>query len=265
MQTLDEKPETIHLYVVREEEPKPSIYPIVLSALSLIALFAFCVLTPYRQPEVRAVIRVPAVLLPIRTFNMSLTIIPTGVKVYPATTAHGMLTVTNGSVISQELPLSVVFISNSGIGVKTDQKVYIPAGSAEGFGMSTVPAHLLTSGINLSTLSINQVIGTSLYIRNLAPFTGGKPAYKVKIVTEQDQQTTLIKARQQLAVMAVGLHYPCQEDQFPDITKMVVTWRCQFISYSVPSYMHVTRVTIERKHLLIDVMFVALLRRTWTK
>ena len=26
MQTVDEKPETIHLYVVREEDPKPSVF-----------------------------------------------------------------------------------------------------------------------------------------------------------------------------------------------------------------------------------------------
>jgi hypothetical protein len=53
MQTLDEKPETIHLYVVREEEPKPSVFPVVLSALSLTVLFALCALTPYQQPELR--------------------------------------------------------------------------------------------------------------------------------------------------------------------------------------------------------------------
>jgi hypothetical protein len=94
MQSVDDKPETIHLYVVREEEPKPSVLPIVLSALSLAVLLAFSVLTPYQQPEIRTVIRVPAVLLPIRTFNVAVAIIPTGVKTYPATTAHGILTIT---------------------------------------------------------------------------------------------------------------------------------------------------------------------------
>ena len=69
MQTVDEKPETIHLYVVREEEPKPSVLPIVLSALSLAVLLAFCALIPYQQPVTRAVIRVPAVLLPVKTFT----------------------------------------------------------------------------------------------------------------------------------------------------------------------------------------------------
>jgi hypothetical protein len=66
MQTVDEQPETIHLYVVREKEPKPSVFPIVLSALSLVVLFVFCALVPYQQPVTRAVIRVPAVLLPVQ-------------------------------------------------------------------------------------------------------------------------------------------------------------------------------------------------------
>ena len=89
MQTVDEKPETIHLYVVREKEPTPSVLPIVLSALSLAVFLVYCVLTPYQQPVTRAVIRVPAVPLSIQTFKVSLAIIPTGVKIYPATTARG--------------------------------------------------------------------------------------------------------------------------------------------------------------------------------
>ena len=80
MQTVDEKPETIHLYVVREKEPTPSVLPIILSALSLVVLFTFCALTPYQQPVTRAVIRVPAVLLPIRTFSATVAVIPTGVS-----------------------------------------------------------------------------------------------------------------------------------------------------------------------------------------
>src|SRR5260370_10276878 len=125
MQTVDEKPETIHLYVVREEEPKPSVFPIVLSALSLAVLFTFCALIPYQQPVTRAVIRVPAVLLPIRKFTVTTAIIPTGVKVYPATTAHGVLTITNGSIIGQSIPAGF-----PGPGVATDEAVYVPGGNA---------------------------------------------------------------------------------------------------------------------------------------
>ena len=71
MQTVDEKPETIHLYVVREETPKPPVFPILLSVLTLSLLLIYCVLAPYRQPELRVVIRVPAVFLPIQNFRIS--------------------------------------------------------------------------------------------------------------------------------------------------------------------------------------------------
>jgi hypothetical protein len=104
MQTVDDKPETIHLYVVREAEPKPPVFPIILSALSLIVLLVFCVLTPYQQPVIRSIIRVPAVLLPPKTFTALVAIVPTGVSTYPATVAHGMLTITNGSIIGQSIP-----------------------------------------------------------------------------------------------------------------------------------------------------------------
>ncbi len=62
MQTVDEQPETIHLYVVRETEPHPSFVPIILSVLALVILIAVSVLFPYKQPVTRVSIRVPAVL-----------------------------------------------------------------------------------------------------------------------------------------------------------------------------------------------------------
>src|SRR5437867_543876 len=101
MQTVDDKPETIHLYVVREELPRPSFAPIILSVFALLLLVAVSVVSPYQQPVTRAVIRVPAVLLPIRTFSATVAVTPTGIRVYPATIAHGILTITNGSVIAQ--------------------------------------------------------------------------------------------------------------------------------------------------------------------
>ena len=69
MQTLDEKPETIHLYVVREKEPKPSIFTHRPLGSLFDFLYGLLCFNPYQQPEVRAVIRVPAVLLPFQTFS----------------------------------------------------------------------------------------------------------------------------------------------------------------------------------------------------
>jgi hypothetical protein len=260
MQSVDDKPETIHLYVVREEDPKPPVLSIILSALSLAVLLVFCVLTPYQQPEVRIIIRVPAVPLSIKTFSTPIKVIPTGIKVYPATTAHGVLTITNGSIISQTLPKGLIVTANNGVEAATDSAVYVPAGSAEGYGISTVLAHLLTSGIDMSTFSINQVIGTSLYIRNLQAFTGGKPAYSKMIVTAQDKLEGIRRAYDVLMSEALGLHYPCSEA----ITR-VLTLHCQFVTYNIPSYMHVIRVTIQGKNLLIKVWFVVRPTSIWVK
>src|SRR5713101_3128316 len=116
-QVEDEPVETIHLYVVREEPTKPSLTGIILSVIALSFLVAIGVLTPYQQPVQRASIRVPAVPLAIRSFTASVAIIPTGVKTYPATIAHGTLTITNGSVIAQILPAGFTSVSKDSISV----------------------------------------------------------------------------------------------------------------------------------------------------
>jgi hypothetical protein len=48
MQTVDEQPETIHLYVVREKAARPPLLPIFLSMVALSILIAVCALTPYQ-------------------------------------------------------------------------------------------------------------------------------------------------------------------------------------------------------------------------
>ena len=184
MQTVDEKPETIHLYVVREELPKPSLLPIFLSVLVLFMLLIRCVFSSYQQPDVRRTIRVPAVFLPVQSFTTIAAIMQTGIKMYPATTSQGILTITNGSVIASELPKGLIFTSSNGTEISTDASTFVQAGSAAGYGYATVSAHALISGKsgNIPAYAINQVEGTSLYIRNLQPFTGGRDAYSVKIV-----------------------------------------------------------------------------------
>jgi hypothetical protein len=266
MQTLDDKPETIHLYVVREKDPKPSILPIVLSALSLAVLLIFCVLTPYQQPEIRTVIRVPAVLLPIQTFSTTVAVIPTGIKTYPATTANGILTITNGSIISETLPKGMV------VGAATlDYSVFVPAGSANGYGYTTVSAHALMSGKqgNIPAYGIDNVENASIYIRNLAAFHGGVDAYSVKVVTLQDRQIALDHARQtvdkQIGGYKNGLHYPCKEAYLYQQGHVTINTRCQFVSYSVLSYMHITGVQLQGKEVVVAVWFIPPLKRTWVK
>jgi hypothetical protein len=262
MQTVDDTPETIHLYIVREEASRPPLLPIILSVVALSVLVAFCALTPYQQPVTRLTIRVLAVLLPLRTFTATTAIIPTGVKVYPATTAHGVLTITNGSIIGQSIPAGFTVQ-----GVATDSAVYVPGGNANGYGWAQITAHAGIPGKNgnLPAYAINSVIGSSVYIRNLSSFSGGHDSYSVKYVTAENKQTALIKARNQLAILAVGLRYPCLENHFRNSTKMVLTWRCQFLTYHIPPYMHVSNVQLIGTNFLLSVWYIEHPKHFWVK
>lgn len=260
----DEPTETLHIYVVREAAPTPSLLPIVLSVVALLTLVAVSVLSPYQQPVTRDEIRVPAVLLPIRTFSARVQVIPTGVHTYPATTAHGTLTITNGSVIAQTLPAGFIFITNSGVSIVTDAAVFVPAGDANGYGYAVVSAHAAITGTsgNIPAYAINQVLGSSVYVRNLAAFQGGSDAYSVTFVTAQDKQGAILTARNLLATDATGLHYPCAETISGAV---IVTWRCQFVTYHIPAFYHVTGVKITGKNLLVAVWFVVRPVHIWVK
>jgi hypothetical protein len=264
--------ETVHLYVVRERPKKPYTFlPLVCAVLCLLGIAAVTLYSaehPYYEHER---LTVPAKFLPLKVFTAQAPIIPTGVKTYPATYAAGTLTLTNGSVLSEVLPQGVIFNGVNGVEVQTEQSVFIPAGSAAGYGVATAPAKALTAGKsgNIPTLAINAVYGTALYVRNLAAFTGGSDAYSVTIQLPKDRQTAIDVARalvasQQAHISAI-LANPCKEDHFAGSNKMIVTWGCQFATYHVPSYMHVTAAKLSGKNFLVDVAFVPRTVRLWVR
>lgn len=261
-QVVDEPIETIHLYVVKEGDKKPSLVPVLISVLALSFLIAIGVLTPYQQPEQRASIRVPAVLLPLNTFTTSVSVMPTGSKTYLATRAYGTLTITNGSILSQELPKGMIFTGKDGSEVVIDTAVFVPAGSAAGYGIAYVSAHAARAGAagNIQTLAINQVEGTALYIRNLQPFSGGQNSYNVTFVTAQDKQHTLSQARANLQQQTVSglLQSPCKET-VTGSQLLHVTWTCQYVSYSVPDLpsVKVLHAQVQGKGVILDVVYVA--------
>jgi len=256
MQALDDQIETIHLYVVREAEKRPyTAFPLFCAFLCLLGIVVLTLYSTEHPYYEHKRITVPAQFLPIKVFTAEAPIIPTGLKTYPATYAHGFLTFSNGSVIGQSVPEGFTID-----GAVIDKAIYVPPATANGFGLSTVSAHLLTSGINLSTLSINEVIGPSLFIRNLSPFTGGRDAYSVKFVTSNDRDTATSKVRafilSNVAQVQAFLSSPCKENLFGISTKVVVTWECQFVSYKVPSYMTITAAKLSGKNFLVDVLFI---------
>jgi len=258
MNIVGDPVETIHVYMVREEEQRAPLFLPLFAALVCLAVIASVSVYSGAHPSyTHETLRIPAKVLPLQTFKTAQTIIPTGIKTYPATNAHGSLTFSNGSIIGQSIPEGFTID-----GAATDSAVYVPPASADGFGTSTVAAHLLTSGTNMPTFSINEVIGASLFVRNLSPFTGGHPSYSVHFITQQDKVEALTKARAIVAAQVWGLHYPCSETVSGAV---IVTWRCPFITYKVPPYMRVTRVTIQEKNLLVDVVFVVRPTQRWVK
>src|SRR5947209_11801493 len=103
MQQVEDTVETIHVYVVREKEKRPYTFPPLLCAfVLLIGIAAFTLYMGEHSSYTHKTLRVPAILLPLKTFSTLLHVIPTGVKTYPATHAVGTLTITNGSIVSEE-------------------------------------------------------------------------------------------------------------------------------------------------------------------
>ena len=258
----DQPIETIHLYVVREGQNRPSLAPVLVSLLTLFILIAIGIGTPYQQPEQRALIRVPAVLLPLKTFSTSIKVIPTGVKTYPAATAHGLLTITNGSILTEELPKGMILTGKDGVEVITDQAVFVPAGSATGYGYATVAAHAVIPGAagNISSLDINSVEGTALFIRNLLAFTGGADSYSVKFITQQDRANALEKARSTLLPQTLlGLLESSCKETITGAKIIKVRWICQFVSYSLPNFpgVKVLHAEVTGKTVLLEIVFVA--------
>ena len=164
-----------------------------------------------------------------------------------------------------------MIFTGSGIEVVTDEAVVVPAGSAEDFGEASVSAHALVTGKkgNIASFSINQVYGTSLFIRNLHSFIGGKDSYSVQVVTTKDRQNAIDTARAFLAAQRAKIHeflaFPCKETAQVKNDVVGLSWVCQYIIYSVPSYTKVPAVRLFGKYLFVEVVFVARPRRIETK
>jgi hypothetical protein len=239
----DEPMETIHLYVVREGQTRPSIIPVIISILTLSFLIAIGI-------------------LPLKTFTAYVSIIPTGIKTYPATSANGTLTITNGSIISQELPEGMILIGKDGIEVVTDTAVFVPAGSASGYGVAHVLAHTARAGAaeNIAKLDIDTVEGSSIYIRNLQPFTGGADSYSDRFITSQDRQNAISQARTILLPQTFsGLLQSLCKETVTGREKLSVTWICQFVRYDIPKLpgVKVLSAQVKGQVIVLAVVYVA--------
>ncbi len=252
----EEHIERLYLYVVRDDEQPPVVLlPLALSVLSLLLVIAGGVLFPYRSPLVRHTVTVPAILLPLRTFTATAQVFPTGVQTFPATHATGTLTITNGSILAQHLPAGMIVSAATGIEVVTTTSVDVPASDGVSFGVASVRAQAVTPGAsgNLAPLAIDAVYGTSLYLRNIQPFTGGKNSYSVHITQPTDIQNALTQARTLLFqdTLTGLLERPCAE-QVSGSATLTVTWTCQLVSYQVAG--RVLNARVQGRFVIVEVL-----------
>src|SRR6266702_7674223 len=149
MHIVDDPVETIHVYMVPEEPKQPyTVLPLLAALLCLAMIAGITVYSEQHPVYEHQTLTIPARFLPPQTFTATQAIIPTGIKTYPATTAQGTLTITNGSVIAQILPAGFASVSNTGVSVVTDRAVFVPAGNASDYGVATVEAHAAMPGVS---------------------------------------------------------------------------------------------------------------------
>jgi len=112
----------------------------------------------------------------------------TGKGYIAPTTATGILTIYNGSILIQELPQRMILTNDNGVEIITNASVVVPAGNPPAFGMATVVAHAAVAGTNgnIAPFAINQTYGVSLYVRNLTAFTGGRDGQRFHFVAKSD-------------------------------------------------------------------------------
>jgi Baseplate J-like protein len=211
----DEPIETYHIYpaqggilITKEEvtEPvidstppvtRPPLISFIPAIVSSLVFLLFVMFVPKSPPTQHLTIRhsftIPQdlrskIIRPL-TMQESRTIATTGRGHKDATYAHGTLTFYNGSFSDQFIPQNMLFTSTNGIQIVTDAAVTIPAGNPPNYGVATVAAHALLSGVagNIPNYSINTACcAPSVKVVNTTDFTDGHNARNFHVVTQQD-------------------------------------------------------------------------------
>jgi serine/threonine protein kinase len=117
----------------------------------------------------------------------------TGTRTIPATQAKGELTFLNGSfTTTYTVKPGFSVVGTSGVSIVADDTVVVPVADPDrGSGQATVAAHAAPAGStgNIKALDINQVCcvtGSTMFVKNLAPFTGGQDAKNYRFVQQSD-------------------------------------------------------------------------------
>src|SRR5690348_14051359 len=122
------------------------------------------------------------------TLSQSETVPATGHGHQDATRATGSVTFYNTSFASQTVEAGTVLTGADGHYIVTLTSITVPPDSPPVNGQATVSAQVSTIGAsgNIPALDINCLFSSTLYVKNLAAFTGGQDARDFLLVTKDD-------------------------------------------------------------------------------
>jgi hypothetical protein len=166
-----------------------------------------------RSIRVRSSATLGTLLAPI-TLSESQTVPTTGHGHQNARAATGTLTFYNGLSTVQSLLAGTVIVGQDGTRVATDAAVTIAPANPPSLGAASIMAQAVKTGAagNIPAGEINTALSTGVYVKNLAPFTGGQDARDFQIVTRQDQDSTAALLQQKVTA---SMNAALQEQLLP--------------------------------------------------
>jgi len=198
MRVIDEEPmETLHLYIVPEDQLPPkrdyfAIFMIIFCSLFLIGIIALSLLAPSPNQDVSFSLSIQDFHLAPVSKTITVSVTATGQGHIPASTATGTITFYNGAIYTQIIPFGTMLKGSDGIAVITDEQAVIPPAAQSippTYGYTSVTAHAVTAGAsgNIQEGEINMACCvTSVIAQNPYSFTGGRNARDFTYLTQED-------------------------------------------------------------------------------
>ncbi len=132
------------------------------------------------------------------TITRTLTTPTTGHGHQDAKAATGTLTFYNAAFTPQTVDAGTIFTGSDGAQVETLTPVTIAANNPPSDGVAQVSAQAVSKGANgnIPSLAINTAVTSSLFVKNLAAFTGGQNARDFQAVARSDLDSLTAKLQQ---------------------------------------------------------------------
>ena len=199
MRVVDQEPmETLHLYVVPENEMPPkrdylAIFMVIFCIIVLIGIIAISLLAPSPNDELSFSLHIQGFALAPVTKTIQTNVIATGRQYVPATTATGTITFYNGAIYPQIIPVNTILKGADGVSVITDAQATIPPAEQTippTYGRISILAHAEAPGVigNINAGDINKACCVTSVIAQNASFHEGRDAYTYTYLSEKDVQ-----------------------------------------------------------------------------